>query len=141
MGFFHNSFRARRPLRAGGPIFAVGRRVFVESPGGLTAALTSTDDGAGDTLISLVDGAEVEILAWRPRPSGTVYRVRSARAGIEGWLAAGSVRCANTVIAPSDPPPIRPDGARPRARPAGPSAPRLQKRSAVSARGRTRRTG
>src|SRR6185436_7171796 len=84
MGFFQSSYRARLPRRAGGPIFAVGRRVYIASPAGRPARLTSTDDGAGDALTSLVDGTEVEILAWRPRSSGTHYRVRSTRAGLEG---------------------------------------------------------
>ena len=59
MGFFQSPYRARLPLRAGGPIFGVGRRVCVGSPAGRPARLTSTDDGAGDALTSLVDGTEV----------------------------------------------------------------------------------
>jgi hypothetical protein len=103
MGFFQSSYRARLPLRAGGPIFAVGRRVYVGSPAGRPARLTSTDDGAGDALTSLVDGTEVEILGWRPRSSGTLYRVRSTRVGVEGWLAAGSVYCPEPTVAPTGP--------------------------------------
>ena len=127
MGFFPNSYRARLPLRAGGPIFAVGRRVNVGSPAGRPARLTSTDDGAGDALTTLVDGTEVEILAWRPRSSGTLYRVRSTRAGVEGWLAAASVCCPEPVIAPTAP---RPAAADPRAKPSAIS-PRPRKRSAA----------
>jgi hypothetical protein len=114
MSFYH-SYRARLPVRSRGPIFAVGRRVYVASPGS-PARLTSTDDGAGDALTGLVDGAEVEILAWRPRSSGTLYRVRSTRAGVEGWLAAGSVCSAEPTLAPSERPSVAP--LRPKQRPA-----------------------
>jgi len=129
MGFYQGSYRVRLPLRAGGPIFAVGRRVYVGAPAGRPARLTSTDDSAGDVLTSLVDGTEVEILAWRPRSSGTLYRVRSTRAGVEGWLAAANICCPEPAIAPTGP---RPAGAdRTRARPSAVS-PRPRKRSVAS---------
>jgi hypothetical protein len=102
MGFFQSSFRARLPVRTRAPIFAVGRRVEVVSPRHSPARLTSTADGA-DALTSLADGTEVEILAWRPRSSGTHYRVRSTRAGLEGWLAGGSLRSAESASVPPTP--------------------------------------
>jgi hypothetical protein len=41
----------------------------------------------------LGDGAEVEILAWRPLGQrGTRYRVRAQEGGHEGWLAADALR-------------------------------------------------
>src|ERR1051326_6780542 len=87
MGFFQSSFRARLPVRRRAPIFAVGWRAYVASPGDGPAPRTSADEaGADGGGASMVDGTEVEILAWRPRSSGTRYRVRSTCAGLEGWL-------------------------------------------------------
>src|SRR5437867_1440186 len=93
MGFFQSSFRARLPARTRAPIFAVGWRAYVASPVDGPARLTVSEEADADPNgISMADGTEVEILAWRPRSNGTRYRVRSTRAGLEGWLAAGSLR-------------------------------------------------
>ena len=55
------------------------------------------------TQHSLADGAEVEILAWRPPGArGTRYRVRAQQDGHEGWLAADALR--QTAIAPPNEP-------------------------------------
>jgi hypothetical protein len=113
---FNTSFRPRMPVRARGPVFAVGRRVYVASARDRPACLTSTDDGSGGVLATLADGTEVEIVAWRPRSSGTRYRVRSTRAGVEGWLAAVSVRCAEPTIARSGRSALGEDAASPAAR-------------------------
>jgi len=65
----------------------VGRRVYVNCRG--RVALTEDDGRASAT--SLADGAEVEIVAWRPGGAGTRYRVRASE-GHEGWLAADALR-------------------------------------------------
>ena len=131
MGFFESSFRARLPVRTRAPIFAVGRRVYVASSGDRATRLTLTDDAGSDAPTSLADGTEVEILAWRPRSSGTHYRVRSTRSGLEGWLAAGSLRGVHPAVSslPNGPTPPAGSAARLRARQAGASTRRLGKRS------------
>ena len=49
---------------------------------------------------SLGDGAEVEILAWRPLGArGTRYRVRAQEDGHEGWLAADALRQTAVAVA------------------------------------------
>jgi hypothetical protein len=60
-------------------------------------------DGTGDTALgTLVDGAEVEILAWQPRgPGGTRYRIRPVAGVVEGWVGATNLRAPVTP----DPPP------------------------------------
>jgi hypothetical protein len=73
-------------------VFAVGRRVFVACSGASLAGVTLTDDSGASAGGSLRDGAEVEIIAWRPLGSqGTRYRVRSSR-GVEGWLGVADLR-------------------------------------------------
>ena len=48
--------------------------------------------------MSLGDGTEVAILAWRPGwAGGTRYRVRATDSGLEGWLPVGNLR--STVAA------------------------------------------
>lgn len=86
---------ASAPPRARGPrvVFAVGRRVFVACAGERLAHVNLTD-GAGTTSCgSLNNGAEVEIVAWRPLGSqGTRYLVRaSSGKGIEGWIGVGNL--------------------------------------------------
>jgi hypothetical protein len=67
------------------------------------------NDAAGNAVGNVVDGDEVEILAWRPgRSVDPHYRVRS-NGGTEGWLeAANLMRKAQPVmpVAPPEPPPI-----------------------------------
>ena len=47
----------------------------------------------------LPDGAEVEVLGWRPGGSaGTRYRVRNQADGADGWLGADELR--TTAIRP-----------------------------------------
>jgi len=97
-----SSSRARfipsRPWRTG-TVWAVGRRVFVHCPNGFARGVDLTISEDGETLAgSLLDGSEVEVLAWRPRgASGTRYRVR-ARDGVVGWLATNELRA--TLVAP-----------------------------------------
>lgn len=93
-----------RPSRSTGPVLSVGRRVFVHCPGtpGRTIELTDEAGRAGGS--TLTDGAEVEILAWRPRGSGgTRYRVQAKEAGIEGWLGVDNLRPGLTPAPPAAP--------------------------------------
>ena len=83
--------RAAAPLSKTRPatILSVGRRAYVNCRGRVALAL---DDGRNSPN-SLADGAEVEILAWRPLGNrGTRYRVRAQQEGHEGWLAAEALR-------------------------------------------------
>jgi hypothetical protein len=83
----------RKPARSGnvGPIFGVGRQAFVDCPGGREARTALFDDKGG-VLGTLLDGAEVEVLAWLPRGSGTRYLIRATHTGLSGWLGAASLR-------------------------------------------------
>jgi hypothetical protein len=84
-----------RPPRASGPILSVGRRVFVNCRRTDTRSVPLTDDDGRMDRLSLPDGAEVEILAWKPRGSGGPrYRVHAMRDGVEGWLGADDLRVA-----------------------------------------------
>lgn len=123
MGMFQGSFRRRLTVRVRSSVFAVGWRVYVVCTGDRRARVALTDDTGADTVTGLADGTEVEILAWRPRASGTRYRVRAMRGGCEGWLAAGSLRGGRSAIssAPSGPVPPVAKSARPRTRQAAPS--------------------
>ena len=79
--------------RQGKTALSAGRRVFVNCPG-IPRGVALTDD-EGKSVSRLEDGAEVEILAWRPRGgAGTRYRVQSTRDHAEGWLAAEELRAA-----------------------------------------------
>jgi len=93
--------RAAAPLSKTRPstILSVGRRAYVNCRGRVALA---EDDGRNSPN-SLADGAEVEILAWRPLGNrGTRYRVRAQEDGHEGWLAAEALR--KTAIAvPNEP--------------------------------------
>lgn len=82
-------------------ILSVGRRAYVNCRGRVALA---EDDGRLSQN-SLADGAEVEIMAWRPRGSGgTRYRVHARKEGHEGWLAADTLRQTATPVA-SEPAP------------------------------------
>jgi hypothetical protein len=93
--------RAAAPLPKTRPatILSVGRRAYVNCRGRVALAL---DDGRNSPN-SLADGAEVEILAWRPLGNrGTRYRVRAQQDGHEGWLAAEALR-QTAVPVPNEP--------------------------------------
>jgi hypothetical protein len=90
--------RASAPLQKNRPatILSVGRRAYVNCRGRVAL---SEDDGR-TSQNSLADGAEVEILAWRPLGArGTRYRVRAQQEGHEGWLAADALRQTAVPIA------------------------------------------
>ena len=101
MPFSHRSFRRPSPVRAGKFVLAVGRRVFVARSVDGPRRVTLTDDAGTNELATLTDGNEVEILAWRPRGSGTRYRVRSTGDGLEGWLAVGNLRGTRRAVSPA----------------------------------------
>lgn len=103
MSYPGGRFRSTAPApardRSRAAVFAVGRRVFVACPGARVAGVTLTDDSGATPCGSLRDGAEVEIVAWRPLGSqGTRYRVRSSR-GIEGWLGVADLRSSKVAQA------------------------------------------
>lgn len=92
---------SRFPMFAGGrpptpkapPSLGVGSRAHVMCSAGESAGVTLTDDSGTSVLTTVADGAEVEILAWRPRRGAdTRYRVVSTGGGIEGWLGAKNLR-------------------------------------------------
>ena len=79
--------------RSPGAVFAVGRRVFIACATARVSSVPLTDDSGATACGSLRNGAEVEIVAWRPLGSrGTRYLVRSSSKGIEGWLGAADIR-------------------------------------------------
>ena len=120
MSFAFYSSPRRPPARTGAAfVLAVGRRVYVARSKDGPRRVALMDDGGASALGSLLDGNEVEILAWLPRGSGTRYRVRSTREGLEGWLGVANLRSARAAIPPAAPVlPIRPAqvAARPRAK-------------------------
>jgi hypothetical protein len=70
------------------PVLAVGGRAIVTGrPGGVPL----TDDAGTSAGATIPDGAQVEILAWRPRRGGTRYRVSSLDGRLEGWVGADSL--------------------------------------------------
>jgi hypothetical protein len=81
---------------------AVGQHVFVDSAGNRSASVTLADlSGKLLSTVHLVDGTEVEVIAWRPQgPRDTRYRVRVAD-GADGWLPAENLR---TTLVPLPPP-------------------------------------
>lgn len=93
MPFSWGPRRGPAPRRARGPVFAVGQRVSVTCSGGQPTRVALTDDAGGRALGNLVDGTEVEIIAWRPNGfRGARYCVRATSNGVEGWLAVASLR-------------------------------------------------
>jgi hypothetical protein len=85
--------RVFTPVRARGPVFAVGRRVSVVGSGTYSRHVALTDESSASTLANLAEGTEVEILAWRTSGlRGTRYRVRSVETGVDGWVPVASLR-------------------------------------------------
>ena len=91
------------------PVFCVGWRAFVHWP--LRAGAHGPEpvpllDTSGKPLANdLVDGQQVEIVAWRPRSrEGLVYQVRRVADGSEWWIGAQYLRRqarAGVVAAPN----------------------------------------
>lgn len=102
-------------------MLAVGHRATIKSSGPGTKGATLTDENGTTAIMTLDEGTEVHIVAWKPRGSGgTRYRIRcgddEAR---EGWVGS-----ANLAAIPAPPP-------RPRVVPPATAAPK-----AVTARPR-----
>lgn len=95
------------------PVLAVGQRVFVNCPGNRPVSIALGDE-SGKVLSTnyLADGAEVEVVAWRPRVAGEArYRVRALSNGADGWLAGESLRRVLVPLpAPEAPAPQAPVG-------------------------------
>ena len=73
-------------------VLAVGQRVFVHSLDSPTRPVALGDETGILSGEHVIDGLEVEVMAWRPRgPTDTRYRVRTP-GGVDGWLAAGNLR-------------------------------------------------
>lgn len=84
-------------------VLAIGQHVFVNSIGTPPRPVALGDEtGALLSGEHLIDGVEVEVLAWRPRgASDTRYRVRAPN-GADGWLFAGNLR--KSLVPPPPPP-------------------------------------
>ena len=107
MAFISSRSRQVRPERPR-LVLAVGQRAFVHSPANVSYGVLLTDNNGNPGAVSLRDGTEVEVLAWRPRGSaGTRYRVCDRSDGADGWLAAEELR-ATAVRATPEPPPAAP---------------------------------
>jgi hypothetical protein len=83
---------------------AVGQRVFVNCPGDRRGTVSLVDEtGQIFSAVHLTDGAEVEVVAWRPRVgSDAHYRVRVSSSGADGWLPAGNLRKVLVPIPPAE---------------------------------------
>jgi len=84
-----------RPFTRLVPI-AVGQHVFVNCPESRSGSV-QLGDMSGKVLSAerLDDGAEVEVVAWRPiGVSAARYRIRARSGGVDGWLAAEHLRTA-----------------------------------------------
>ena len=102
MGFPRGPLRAPAPVRIRVAVFPVGRRVYVACADERPARVALTDEAGTRPLMSLGDGTEVAILAWRPGWAGaTRYRVRATDSGLEGWLPVDNLRLTEAAIAPA----------------------------------------
>lgn len=82
-------------------VLAVGATVFVNCAPGDTAVVL-TDDAGLPISSGLMDGSEVQVLAWRPRgAAGTRYRVRVRRDGADGWVGARQLRATASAPMPA----------------------------------------
>lgn len=93
MSFSRGPHRGPVPARVHGAVLAIGRRVSVAVTEGFSTRVALMDDGGDVSVGSLVAGAEVEIVGWRPSGSrGVRYQVRATRDGLEGWVTAASLQ-------------------------------------------------
>lgn len=89
-------FPARSPRSStsrgdAGPVFGVGRQLFIDCPGGREDR-TPLHDDKGSVVGSLIDGSEVEVVAWMPRGTATRYLVRATHSEISGWIGVTNLR-------------------------------------------------
>ncbi len=101
-GAFSRPFVHTPPPRAHGDghVLAVGWRVLVAAPAGRGHRVTLTESDGTTATSTVPDGAEVEILAWRPRRSGsTLYHVQPTGGGTAGWLTGASLKHRPTLPA------------------------------------------
>jgi len=102
MSFPRGPRRGPIPARVRGAVLAVGCRVSVRSTEGVPPRVTLMDAGDASVGRYLVDGAEVEIVGWRPSGSrGVRYQVRATQTGLEGWVAEASLRDPATAASPT----------------------------------------
>jgi len=81
----------RSPSRST-PVIAIGQHVFVNCPGNRSVPLAD-ESGRILSAVHLADGAEIEVVAWRPRGGNeTRYRVRALSNGADGWIPAENLR-------------------------------------------------
>ena len=110
-GAFSRPFMHSPPPRdhGDGNVLAVGWRVLVVSPAGRGHGVALTDSEGNTTVTTLPHGAEVEILAWRPRRSGTtLYRVQPTSGGKEGWLSGANLKPRPAPVPQPVPQKVRP---------------------------------
>jgi hypothetical protein len=84
---------------------SVGRHAFVNRAPSLTQKLGNvflTNESNTQTLSTLADGQEVEILGWRQRPS-VHYNVRCLSGGAEGWVVADCLRASRDPLPETSP--------------------------------------
>jgi len=102
MSFQRGLRRAPIPARDRGVVWAVGRRVSVTSAEGFPARVGLLTEDGNPSRASLANGAEVEVVGWRPSGSrGVRYQVRATHDGLEGWVAAGSLRDPAAAASPA----------------------------------------
>ncbi len=106
------SFRKRvvgRPPTRSGPVMAIGQRVFVDSAGNRSGSVALGDvSGKNPSAVHLVDGSEVQVVAWRPRGANeTRYRVQTAQ-GVDGWLPAENLRSGLVAVPRTEPSVVAP---------------------------------
>jgi len=112
MRFGPGPIRRPSPVRVRDSVFAVGGQAYVACTPNLDGRVALTDDANANVVATVVDGTEVEILAWRPRGSGgTRYRVRSAHNGQEGWIPVMNLRGVRSAVSPATAAPQRATGA------------------------------
>lgn len=62
--------------------------------------MSLVDEKGAVVVGALIDGAEVEVVAWVPRGTATRYLVRSTRNELTGWLGAAQLRTTRTPRSP-----------------------------------------
>jgi hypothetical protein len=65
--------------------------LFVDCPGGREDRAPLHDE-KGAVVGALIDGTEVEVVAWMPRRSATRYLIRATRVERSGWIGAANLR-------------------------------------------------